>query len=181
MNAVQFDVLLLANKNMKYNKRSWYNYGRDFECEKLREWFKRDIKKDWLSDNRGILKQNKFVKAWQRGRFNENGAYAGSESRRQFAWVACLYLYSRGIMVCREAYAAAKRRWREPTKPKPIRKETSAGQEEARAAEKDKAWTDQKKAWKDREKTQVRSKENPFLDPEFRKRKGFKTPLPKGA
>lgn len=107
---------MLANKNMKYNKRSWFNFSRGHECLWIGQWFKRTIGKSWLDDNRGDLKENKWFDAWQTPRHASDGTWAGSESRRQFTSKLCKYLYSRGVIVYRKATQASRKAWR-PEKP----------------------------------------------------------------
>ena len=116
LNAVQFDMILLANKNMKHYKRTWYNYPRDAEVGWLNKWFRRKIGLSWLDDCRGVLKKGGWVYRWHTARPAEGGMFHGSEARGQFAWKIVSMLSSRGITVERGVYRVAKKSWK-PLKP----------------------------------------------------------------
>lgn len=156
LNAVQLDMLFLANKNMKHFERTWYNYPRDAEVGWLKRWHGRIIGLSWLDDNRGILKKNGWVRRWQSGKRGDGGSFRGSEARGQFTWKTVCALASRGIVVFRGVYALAKRSI------KPAPSSTATRREDL--------------------KTQSDSLRkpgyNPFADSTFRKKKGFKSDLP---
>jgi len=116
LNAVQFDMILLANKNMKHYQRSWYNYPRDAETGWLNKWFRRKIGLSWLDDNRGVLKKDRWVYRWQKGLPADGGMFHGSEARGQFKWKTVSLLSSRGIAVFRGVYEAARKSFK-PLKP----------------------------------------------------------------
>lgn len=129
LNAVQLDMLLLANKNMKHFKRTWYNYPRSAEIGWLKEWFKRIIGLSWLDDNRGILKKDGWVSRWQRGKRKDGGVFRGSEARGQFNWKTVCLLSSREITVFRDVYELAKKSFK-PKAPLPAtRKEDLNGKD----------------------------------------------------
>jgi len=109
LNGVQFDMILLANKNMKHYRRTWYNYPRDAEVGWLNSWFRRKIGLSWLDDNRGVLKKDRWVYRWQKGLPADGGMFHGSEARGQFTWKMVSLLSSRGIAVFRGVYDTARK------------------------------------------------------------------------
>ena len=155
LNAVQFDMLCLANHLMIRGRRTWVRHSRHKECELLSLLFKRHIGKSWLDDNRGALKRSGFNRSWQHGYQRPNGKYDGSESRRQFTLKACTALNARGIKVFRRVWHAVKKGFIPPVPetPQVVELPTSEVQRPKKPAK------------------------NPFHDPEFRERAGLK-PLP---
>jgi len=109
LNALQFDMILLANKNMKHYKRTWYNYPREAERGWLSKWFRRKIGFSWLDDNRGILKKDAWLYRWQTPKPGDGGRFCGSQARGQFTWKTVSLLSSRGIAVFRGVYNTAKK------------------------------------------------------------------------
>lgn len=112
LNAVQFDMVLLANKNMKHYGRTWYNYPRSAETDWLNKWFGRKIGLSWLDDCRGVLKKSRWVYRWHKGLPVDGGMFHGSEARGQFTWKIVSLLSSRGILVFRGVYDTAKKSWK---------------------------------------------------------------------
>jgi len=155
LTAVRFDMLLLANKNMKHYKRTWYNYPRGAEAGWLKKWFRRKIGLSWLDDNRGILKKGGWVQRWQTPKRGDGGILHGSEARGQFSWQTVCALSSRGITVFRGVYDTARRFFKPPKPPTATRPVVPI----------------------DPEIPPRKPGETDFQDPEFRKRKGLK-PLP---
>lgn len=156
LNAVQLDMLFLANKNMKHYGRSWYNYPRDAEIGWLKRWHGRIVGLSWLDDNRGILKKEGWVRRWQTGKRKEGGIFRGSEARGQFTWKTVSALASRGITVFRGVYALAKRSF------KPKEPQTATRREDSGA----------------QEYSLQKSRATPSADSSFRKKKGLKPDPP---
>jgi len=157
LNAVQLDILCLENRLMIHGRQTWVRHSRHKECELLGQFFKRLIGKSWLDDNRGALKRNGYHRAWQHGLQTKNGTYDGSESRRQFTLKACVALRSRGIKVFRQVWHAVKRGAIPPAPKTPQLAAASA----------------------DATPSPRKPGENPFEDPEFRDKHGYK-PTPPG-
>jgi hypothetical protein len=155
LNAVQFDMLCLENKIMIHGQRTWVRHSRFKECTLLQKFYNRHISKSWLDDNRGALKRKGYHRAWQHGFRHTDGTYDGSESRRQFTLRACYELASRGIKVFRRVWHAVKKGIIPPTPTTP---------------------QVVKSPGTDNQNNQPQTG-NPFLDPEYRKKKGFK-PFP---
>jgi hypothetical protein len=155
LNAVQFDMLCLENSLMTYGRRTWIRHSRHKECDLLGKRFGRFIGKSWLDDNRGALKRNGYHRAWQKAIKGDHGRYDGSESRRQFTHKACNALTTRGIKVFGKIWQALKPKAR---RPQLLKTQPAAPGSAPVPAPKTPG-------------------ENPFLDPNFRKKHGLK-PIP---
>lgn len=156
LNAVQFDMLCLENSLMSFGRRTWIRHSRHKECELLGQRFRRFIGKSWLDDNRGALKRNGYHRAWQTAIKGDHGRYDGSESRRQFTQKTCNALASRGITVFRKIWQSLKPRARRPD---PQEAELAAAGSLA-------------------DQPPNKPDENPFEDPKFRDKHGFKPTPP---
>ena len=175
------DVLTIINKNMIKYKKSWSNISRGFIVDKMGEWLGHRIGKSYLSDIKGKLVREGYLKFWQTPRYNSDNTYAGSESRCQFTMKAIRMMTAHGIRVSKCAWETAKKYWRQGKKKMLNAYET--------------AWEEARKAYNPNNERpsdwQIQGpkigaqtpdpKKNPFTNPNARRRPGIKGPIPDPA